>query len=233
MQQPKPPKIKLTKPSGRFARAIKRSDGDGNLNYEKREPDKGDVIAHGTTDVNGYESTPIERAQFIVDTIRVHLARRTCTLHHDDLSSIEILLGREVLWCQPACNSGRRSGASMDDYPAQGTSGGGCSVKVTPQAASECETASAPSVSAASSTSTINSGRHTTVQYQAVLLISPTTSPYVSIAATASSDSSAVIPAPIERWQMDVVCDSRWLMASAPKPYPVSMITPGCVSVRG
>jgi hypothetical protein len=62
----------------------------------------GDIIAFGTTDVERYGTTPTERAKFILDTIRVYLARQACTLHRDDLSSIATLLGREIGWC-PAC----------------------------------------------------------------------------------------------------------------------------------
>lgn len=73
-----------------------------------KELDKGDVIAYGTTDDDGYGTTPVERAQFIIDTIRIHLVRKACTLHHDDLSSIEVLLGTEVSWC-PICGTRLRT----------------------------------------------------------------------------------------------------------------------------
>ena len=59
-------------------------------------------FARGTTDIEGYGLTPVERAKFIVDMIRMHLAREACNLHVEDLSSIEALLGREIRWC-PAC----------------------------------------------------------------------------------------------------------------------------------
>ena len=62
------------------------------------------MIAHGTTAVDRYGTTPVERAKFLVDTIRVHLAREACTLHAEDLPSIEALLGREVRWC-PSCGT--------------------------------------------------------------------------------------------------------------------------------
>jgi hypothetical protein len=59
----------------------------------------------GTTGVEGYGTTPVERAKFVVDPIRVHLAREACTLHAEDhLLSTEALLGREVRWC-PACGT--------------------------------------------------------------------------------------------------------------------------------
>lgn len=92
------------RPSGRFARTIAGADADGTIHYNEKELDEGDVIAHGTTDDDCYGTTPIERAQFIIDTIRIHLARQACTLHRDDLSSIEALIGTNVTWC-PACGT--------------------------------------------------------------------------------------------------------------------------------
>lgn len=92
------------RPNGRFARALVGTDGEGDPRYEERELDAGDVIADGTTSVDGYGSAPVERAKFIVDTIRVHLSREACALHVDDLSSIEALLGCAVRWC-PSCGT--------------------------------------------------------------------------------------------------------------------------------
>jgi hypothetical protein len=92
------------RPGGPFARAFAGIDNDGAPRYDERELDEGDVIAHGTSDVEGYGTTPVERASFIIDTIRIHLARKACTLHHDDLSSIEALLGSKISWC-PACGT--------------------------------------------------------------------------------------------------------------------------------
>jgi hypothetical protein len=92
------------RPSGRFARALVGTHDDGQPRYETREFSEGEVIAQGATDVDGYGATPVERAKFIVDTIRVQLARRACNLHVQDLSSIEALLGREICWC-PACGT--------------------------------------------------------------------------------------------------------------------------------
>lgn len=92
------------RPSGRFARAVVGVDPSGELRCEERELDEGDVIAHGTIDDDGYGSTPVERARFIVDTIRVHLAQTSCTLHAADLSAVAALLGRDVRWC-PACGA--------------------------------------------------------------------------------------------------------------------------------
>jgi hypothetical protein len=70
----------------------------------ERELDDSEVIAYGTTDIEGYGTTPAERSQFIVDTIRIHLTRRKCVHHRDGLSSIEPILGTEVRWC-PACGT--------------------------------------------------------------------------------------------------------------------------------
>jgi hypothetical protein len=97
------------RPSGRFLRAVVSTDNDGAIRYKDREGDEGDVIAQGTTAAEGYGSTPVERAKFIVDTIRVHLRRQSCTHHLEEMSSIEAMLGTEVPWC-PACGTrlGRR-----------------------------------------------------------------------------------------------------------------------------
>lgn len=92
------------RPSGHFARTLAGTNSDGAPRYKDKELDKGDVIAHGTTDDDCYGTTLVERAQFIIDAIRIHLARQTCRLHHDDLSSIEALLGTEINWC-PACGT--------------------------------------------------------------------------------------------------------------------------------
>lgn len=91
-------------PSGRFVRTVAGADNDGALGYRERELDVGDVIADGTTAAEGYGATPVERAQFIVDTIRIHLTRQACTHHRDDLSSLEAILGTTVRWC-PACGT--------------------------------------------------------------------------------------------------------------------------------
>jgi hypothetical protein len=92
------------RPSGRFIRTVAGTDNDGATCYQERELDQGDVIAYGTTDIEGYGDTPLERAQFIIDTIRIHLTRQACTHHRDDLSSIEGLLGTPARWC-PACGT--------------------------------------------------------------------------------------------------------------------------------
>lgn len=92
------------RPSGHCARALVGIHADGQPRYEERELSEGEVIAQGVTDVDGYGTTPVERAKFIVDTVRTHVARKACNFHVQDLSSIEGLLGREVRWC-PACGT--------------------------------------------------------------------------------------------------------------------------------
>ena len=92
------------RPTGRFVRAIAGTDNDGTIHYQKHESVEGDVIASGTTDTEGYGITPVERALFIVDTIRMCLARQACTHHRDHLASIEAILGRQIHWC-PTCGT--------------------------------------------------------------------------------------------------------------------------------
>ncbi|HEX5254705.1 MAG TPA: hypothetical protein VFW69_12645 [Mycobacterium sp.] len=92
------------RPSGRFVRTLAGTDSDGGNQYHERELEVGDVIASGAIDVEGYGTTPVQRAEFIIDTIRIHLARQACTLHHDDPSSIQAWLGIEIRWC-PACGT--------------------------------------------------------------------------------------------------------------------------------
>lgn len=92
------------RPSGRFIRTVAGTDDEGATRYEEREIDEGDVIASGTTDIDGYGTTALQRAQFITDTIRTHLVRRACTLHHNDLSWMNVVLGTAVRWC-PACGT--------------------------------------------------------------------------------------------------------------------------------
>lgn len=92
------------RPTGRFVRAMAGTDHDDTVHYQVHESVEGDVIASGTTDTEGYGTTPVERAQFIVDTIRIHLVRRACTHHRDHLASIEAILGTGAHWC-PTCGT--------------------------------------------------------------------------------------------------------------------------------
>lgn len=92
------------RPTGRFVRTLAGTNSDGTPRYGQKAIEQGDIIAHGTIDDDGYGTTPVERARFIIDTIRIHLACQICTLHHDHLSSLEGLLGATVNWC-PACGT--------------------------------------------------------------------------------------------------------------------------------
>ncbi|POX75441.1 hypothetical protein C3475_03035 [Mycobacterium kansasii] len=90
------------RPSGRFVRTVTGAGDDGAIRYHERELQGGDVIATGTTDTENYGTTPLERAQFIVDMIRTHLTRRECIHHLDALTAIQAALGTPPRWC-PAC----------------------------------------------------------------------------------------------------------------------------------
>lgn len=109
------------RPSGRFVRTLAGRDSKGATQYNERELEEGDIIAFGTVDVNGYGTTPVQRAELIIDTIRVHLARQACTLHHDDLSPMQAWLGGEIRWC-PACGTRLPTGDPRTDQ-APSTSG--------------------------------------------------------------------------------------------------------------
>ncbi|WGI36054.1 hypothetical protein QDT91_29070 (plasmid) [Mycolicibacterium aubagnense] len=92
------------RPSGRFVRTVAGTDDDGTVTYQRRELDGGDIIASGTTDVEGYGATPVQRAWFIVDTIGIHLIRKACTHRRGGLSAIDAVLGTQARWC-PACGT--------------------------------------------------------------------------------------------------------------------------------
>jgi hypothetical protein len=92
------------RPNGRFASVFRGTDANGDARYEQRELDEGDVIAYGTTAEESYGTTPLERAQFIADTIRIHLARQACTHHRNDLPTIQAVLGTQLRWC-PTCGT--------------------------------------------------------------------------------------------------------------------------------
>lgn len=91
------------RPTGRFVKRWNGGELDDDDSFELVETSEGDVIAEGTTRVPGYGEAPLERVQFITDTIRAHLASRQCALHagsaRDDLTA---LLGESLRWC-PAC----------------------------------------------------------------------------------------------------------------------------------
>lgn len=88
-----------------------------------REIEEGPVIAEGVVDVAGYGTSPVERAAFIVGTIRAHLIRSACTLHVNGLADLERRLGRgragapaAVRGCQdrPMTTIHPREGRSLD-----------------------------------------------------------------------------------------------------------------------
>jgi hypothetical protein len=99
------------RPTGRFSRVWLGGDFDDPANFEPRSIDAGDVIAEGATAVAGYGKTPLDRLHFIVGTIRAHVLRQTCTVHVDDRTALESLLGRPPAWC-PSCGIRLSSAAS-------------------------------------------------------------------------------------------------------------------------
>lgn len=99
------------RPTGRFSRVWLGGDFDDPASFEPRSIDAGDVIAEGTTAIAGYGRTPLERLYFIVDVIRAHVLRETCTVHVDDRAALELLLGRPPAWC-PSCGTQLSSAAS-------------------------------------------------------------------------------------------------------------------------
>jgi hypothetical protein len=89
-------------PTGHSIDVIDGHDDDGATRYRQRDLEQGDVIATGTIYADGYGATVVERAQFIVTTIRDHLRRKACTHHLDKLDAINAALRASVGWC-PAC----------------------------------------------------------------------------------------------------------------------------------
>jgi hypothetical protein len=92
------------RPTGRFVNAVSSVGPAGKAKTIPREIDEGDVIAVGTVDTAGYGKSLVERAQFLISTIRNHLGRVSCRLHSGDLSAVEAALGAPVRWC-PACGT--------------------------------------------------------------------------------------------------------------------------------
>lgn len=90
------------RPTGQFLDVIAGRNDDGTIRYREREFEQGDVIATGTIDAEGYGSTVVQRAQFIVATIRDHVGRMSCTHHLDNRDAISATLGTSVDWC-PTC----------------------------------------------------------------------------------------------------------------------------------
>lgn len=93
------------RPSGRFAQVVRGTDDEGKVVTEDRELDEGDIIATGTVEEPGYGTTLVEHGQFIVETIRTHIARQACALHSaGQIRVLEERLGMPMLWC-PACGA--------------------------------------------------------------------------------------------------------------------------------
>ncbi|GLP78621.1 hypothetical protein [Mycobacterium antarcticum] len=86
------------RPTGQFLDAVDGVEDDGTTRHRQREVEQGDVIATGTIDTENYGTTLVQRAQFIVTTIRDHLRRKGCTHHLDNLDAITNLLGTAVRW---------------------------------------------------------------------------------------------------------------------------------------
>src|SRR4051794_14661954 len=93
-------------PNGRFVEVWRPDAVDGDP-PTMRELTTGDVISQGVEGCPGYGETAVERAAFIVSTIRTHLRRSTCTLHTGGLIDLTIALEGAPAWC-PAC------GAALD-----------------------------------------------------------------------------------------------------------------------
>lgn len=92
------------RPSGRFVRRWTGGDLDDEDSFEPREVDEGDVIAQGIAGMEGYGSTPVERADFIIGVIREHLGRISCPVHTSGLTDLLHRLGTRPAWC-PACGT--------------------------------------------------------------------------------------------------------------------------------
>jgi hypothetical protein len=89
-------------PTGQFLKAIDGHNDDNTTRHRQREFQQGDVIATGTIDAEDYGTTVVQRAQFIVTTIRDHLKRKSCTHNLDRLDAVTVALGTSVDWC-PTC----------------------------------------------------------------------------------------------------------------------------------
>ncbi len=75
---------------------------DGRTRLRQRLIEQGEVIGTGTIDVADYGTTVVQRAQFIVTTIRDHLRRKACTHHLENLDAITAARGTTIDWC-PTC----------------------------------------------------------------------------------------------------------------------------------
>lgn len=83
-------------------RIVDGQNDDGTTRYRHQSIERGEIVASGTIYTDGYGRTPVERAHFIVTTIRDHLRRQACAHHLDNLDAISTVLGAAVNWC-PTC----------------------------------------------------------------------------------------------------------------------------------
>lgn len=90
------------RPTGQTMRVVDGQNGDGTPRYRQQDLERGDIIASGTIDTDRYGTTYVERARFIVTTVRDHLRRKACAHHPDKLDAISTVLGAGVDWC-PTC----------------------------------------------------------------------------------------------------------------------------------
>lgn len=90
-------------PSGRFLE-VWTGGLDDESNRRTKEIEEGEAIAEGVAGGPTYGTTPVERAQFIVDTIRTHLYGLVCSVHGAERDEWELALGRPMRWCF-ACGS--------------------------------------------------------------------------------------------------------------------------------
>lgn len=115
-------------PTGRFLRVVDGRNDDGTMRYRQQAIEHGDIIATGTVSDDGYGATLLERARFIVTTIRYHLTRAACTHHPDKLDAVSGVIGAAARWCAacgarlPATQNVRRAHLS-EQLPGAGVPG--------------------------------------------------------------------------------------------------------------
>lgn len=92
------------RPTGESMRIIDGHNDHCTTRYRQQDIERGDIVASGTIYTHGYGTTTAERAQFIVATIRDHLARAGCTHYLDRLDTISGVIGCTAMWC-PRCGT--------------------------------------------------------------------------------------------------------------------------------
>ncbi|OPX11781.1 hypothetical protein B1790_06340 [Mycobacterium sp. AT1] len=100
------------RPTGQFLNVGDGRHDEGANRHRQRKFQQGNVIATSTVYAEDYGTTFVQRAQFIVTTIRDHLRRKSCTHHPQELGVISEALGVAVRWC-PACR-GRVQDVSVE-----------------------------------------------------------------------------------------------------------------------